>query len=167
MFRSPILVLLVAVVAVSLGWVTENPRLDFALAIAASLVLSPHQNVHDLALLVIPGFALADLALAGQLRWPRAAALILGLSYAPINLTPALDLWSAAAGAFALAAYLTVARMAVRPDPIPLGELRWSGPQPRRVIVLPAYRPAKTLGERLRYIPARQPGRILLGVRAS
>ncbi len=157
-----ILILLLALVALSLSWRPDKPRLDFALAIAASLVLSPHQNVHDLALLVIPGFALADLALVGQLRWPRAAALILVLAYAAINLTLALDLWSAAAGAFAIAAYLTVERMAVRPDPIPLGELRWSGPKPRRVIVLPAYRAAKTLGEVVGDIPAGHADRILL-----
>ncbi len=72
-----ILVILLALVALSLSWRPDKPRLDFALAIAASLVLSPHQNIHDLALLVIPGFALADLALAGKLRWPRAAALVL------------------------------------------------------------------------------------------
>jgi len=157
-----ILILLLALVALSLSWRPDKPRLDFALAIAASLVLSPHQNVHDLALLVIPGLALADLALAGQLRWPRAAALILVLAYAAINLTLALDLWSAAAGAFAIGAYLTVERMAVRPDPIPLGELRWSGPKPRRVIVLPAYRAAKTLGEVVGDIPAGHADRILL-----
>ena len=157
-----ILVLLLALVALSLSWRPDKPRLDFALAIAASLVLSPHQNIHDLALLVIPGFALADLALAGQLRWPRAAAIVLVLAYAAINLTLALDLWSAAIGAFAIAAYLTVERMAVRPDPIPLGELRWSGPNPRRVIVLPAYRAAKTLGEVVGDIPAGHADRILL-----
>src|SRR5467141_3168125 len=157
-----ILVVLLALVALSLSWRPDKPRLDFALAIAASLVLSPHQNIHDLALLVIPGFALADLALAGDLRWPRAAALVLVLAYAAINLTLALDLWSAAIGALAIAAYLTVERMAVRPDPIPLGELRWSGPQPRRVIVLPAYRAAKTLGEVVGDIPAGHADRILL-----
>src|SRR6266852_3322805 len=138
-----VLILLLALVALSLSWRPDKPRLDFALAIAASLVLSPHQNIHDLALLVIPGFALADLALSGQLRWPRAAALVLVFAYAAINMTLALDLWSAAVGAIAIAAYLTVERMAVRPDPIPLGDLRWSGPRPQRVIVLPAYRAAK------------------------
>jgi len=155
-----VLIVLLALVALSLSWRPDKPRLDFALAIAASLVLSPHQNVHDLALLVIPGFALADLALAGELRWPRAAALVLVLAYAAINMTLAFDLWSAAVGAIAIAAYLTVERMAVRPDPIPLGELRWSGPRPRRVIVLPAYRAAKTLvvGD----IPAGHADRILL-----
>ena len=93
-----VLVLLLALVALSLSWRPDKPRLDFALAVAASLVLSPHQNVHDLALLVIPGFALADLALAGQLRWPRAAAVVLVVAYAAINLTLAINLWSAAVG---------------------------------------------------------------------
>jgi len=59
-----VLILLLALVGLSLSWRPDKPRLDFALAIAASLVLSPHQNVHDLALLVIPGFAIADLALS-------------------------------------------------------------------------------------------------------
>src|SRR4029077_5334475 len=36
-------------VALSLRGRPDKPRLDFALAIAASLVLSPHQNIHDLA----------------------------------------------------------------------------------------------------------------------
>ena len=52
--------------------------------------------------------------------------------------------------------------MAVRPDPIPLGELHWSGPRPRRVIVLPAYRAAKTLVEVVGDIPQGQADRILL-----
>ena len=157
-----VLVILLALVALSLSWRPDKPRLDFALAIAASLVLSPHQNIHDLALLVIPGFALADLALSGELRWPRAAALVLVLAYAAINLTLAFELWSAAVGALAIAAYLTVERMAVQPDPIPLGDLRWSGPRPHRVIVLPAYRAAKTLVEVVGDIPAGQADRILL-----
>src|SRR5204863_3764627 len=106
------LLLLLALVALSLSWRPDNPRLDFALAIAASLVLSPHQNVHDLALLVIPGFALADLALAGLLRWPHAAAAGLFFAYAAIDLTLTINFWSAAVGALAVAAYLTVERMA-------------------------------------------------------
>jgi len=157
-----VLVLLLALVALSLSWRPDKPRLDFALAIAASLVLSPHQNVHDLALLVIPGFALADLALAGGLRWPHAAAAVLFFAYAAIDLTLTINFWSAAVGAFAVAAYLTVERMAVRPDPIPLGELHWSGPRPRRVIVLPAYRAAKTLVEVVGVIPQGHADRILL-----
>src|SRR5947208_13585374 len=52
--------------------------------------------------------------------------------------------------------------MAVRPDPIPLGELQWSGPRPRRVIVLPAYRAAKTLVEVVGDIPQGHADRILL-----
>jgi hypothetical protein len=157
-----ILLLLLALAALSLSWRPDKPRLDFALAIAASLVLSPHQNVHDLALLVIPGFALADLALEGNLRWPRAAAAVLVISYAAINLTLAISLWSAAVGALALAAYLTLERLAVRPDPIPLGEFKSDGPRPHRVIVLPAYRAAKTLKEVVGDIPPGHADRILL-----
>jgi GT2 family glycosyltransferase len=157
-----ILVLLLALVALSLSWRPDKPRLDFALAVAASLVLSPHQNVHDLALLVIPGFALADLALAGMLRWPHVAVGVLFFAYAAINLTLAINFWSAAVGALAVAGYLTIERMAVRPDPIPLGELHWSGPRPRRVIVLPAYRAAKTLVEVVGDIPQGHADRILL-----
>jgi GT2 family glycosyltransferase len=158
-----ILVFLLALVALSLSWRPDKPRLDFALAVAASLVLSPHQNVHDLALLIIPGFALADLALAGQLRWPHAAAAVLFFAYAAIDLTLVFrSFWSAAVGALALAGYLTFERMAVRPDPIPLGELQWSGPRPHRVIVLPAYRAAKTLVEVVSDIPAGHADRILL-----
>ena len=157
-----ILLLLLALVALSLSWRPDKPRLDFALAIAASLVLSPHQNLHDLALLVIPGFALADLALDGSLRWPRAAALTLVVAYAAINLTLATSLWSAAFGAFAVAAFLTLERLSVRPDPIPVGEFKWGGPRPRRVIVLPAYRAAKTLMEVVGEIPAGHADRILL-----
>ncbi len=157
-----ILILLLALVALSLSWRPDKPRLDFALAIAASLVLSPHQNVHDLALLVIPGFALADLALDGKLRWPHVAVAVLFFAYAAIDLTLTINFWAAAVGALAIAAYLTVERMAVRPDPIPLGELQWSGPRPRRVIVLPAYRAAKTLVEVVGDIPQGHADRILL-----
>ncbi|MDQ6877875.1 MAG: glycosyltransferase 87 family protein [Candidatus Dormibacteraeota bacterium] len=157
-----ILLFLLALVALSLSWRPDKPRLDFALAIAASLVLSPHQNVHDLALLIIPGFALADLALENSLRWPRAAAAVLVTSYAALNLTLAISLWSAAVGALVIAAYLMLERLAVRPDPIPLGDFKSSGPRPHRVIVLPAYRAAKTLMEVVGNIPAGHADRILL-----
>jgi GT2 family glycosyltransferase len=157
-----VLVLLLALVALSLSWRPDKPRLDFALAVAASLVLSPHQNVHDLALLVIPGFALADLVLAGELRWPRAAAVVVGIAYAAINMTLAINLWPAALGALLVAGYLTVERLSVRPEPIPLSELTWSGPRPHRVIVLPAYRAAKTLMEVVGDIPRGHADRIIL-----
>ena len=157
-----ILLLLLGLAALSLSWRPDKPRLDFALAVAASLVLSPHQNVHDLALLVIPGFALADLALAGELRWPRVAAGVLVVSYAALNLTLVFSLWSAAFGAIAIATYLTLERLAVRPDAIPLDEFDESGPRPHRVIVLPAYKAAKTLKEVVGEIPAGHADRILL-----
>jgi hypothetical protein len=157
-----LLLLLLALAALSLSWRPDKPRLDFALAVAASLVLSPHQNVHDLALLVIPGIALADLALAGELRWPRAAAAVLVVSYAALNLTLLFSLWSAALGAIAIAAYITLERLAVRPEPIPLDEFKPTGPRPHRVIVLPAYKAAKTLKEVVGEIPAGHADRILL-----
>ena len=157
-----ILLVLLALVALSLSWRPDKPRLDFAVATAASLVLSPHQNVHDLALLVIPGFALADLALARVLRWPYAAVAVLFFAYAAVNLTLTINFWSAAVGALVIAGYLVVERMAVRPDPIPLGDLHWSGPRPHRVIVLPAYRAAKTLVEVVGDIPQGHADRILL-----
>jgi GT2 family glycosyltransferase len=157
-----VLVLLLAFVALSLSWRPDKPRLDFALAIAASLVLSPHQNVHDLALLIIPGFAMADLALSGELHWPAAAAAVLTIAYAAINLTLTISLWSAAAGALVVAVYLAFERMSVRPDAVPLGELSWAGPRARRVIVLPAYRAAKTLKEVVGDIPRGHADRILL-----
>jgi len=157
-----ILLLLLVLAALSLSWRPDKPRLDFALAVAASLVLSPHQNVHDLALLVIPGFALADLALSGELRWPRAAATVLVVSYVALNMALAFSLWSAALGAIAIAAYLTLERLAVRPEPIPLDEFKPSGPRPHRVIVLPAYKAAKTLKEVVAQIPAGHADRILL-----
>ena len=157
-----VLVLLLALAALSLSWRPDKPRLDFGLTIAASLVLSPHQNIHDLALMIIPGFAMADLALAGELRWPYVAPVVLFFAYAAIDLTLAINFWAAALGALAVAAYLTIERMAVRPEPIPVGELSWSGPRPRRVIVLPAYRAAKTLVEVVGDIPQGHADRILL-----
>src|SRR5579872_7417086 len=157
-----VLLLLLALVAVSLSWRPDVPRLDFALAVAASLVLSPHQNVHDLALMIIPGFALADLAHAGRLRWPGQAALVLALAYGAINFSLAFTLWLAFAGAFAVAAFLTLERLAVRPEAVPMPELRWQGPRPHRVIVLPAYRAAKTLAEVVGEIPRGHADRILL-----
>ena len=157
-----VLIILLALVALSLSWRPDKPRLDFALAVAASLVLSPHQNIHDLTLLVIPAFALADLATVGGLRWPNLAPVVLFFAYVAINLTLAITFWSAAIGALAIAVLLFAERMTVRPDPIPLSDLKWSGPRPHRVIVLPAYRAAKTLVEVVADIPRGHADRILL-----
>ena len=90
------------------------------------------------------------------------AGLVLGLAYAAINLSLATSLWAAAGGALAIAAFLTLERMAVRPDPVALTEQRWQGPRPHRVIVLPAYRAAKTLAEVVGDIPKGHADRILL-----
>jgi hypothetical protein len=157
-----ILVVLLVLVAAALSWRPHVPRLDLALAIAASVVLSPYQNLHDLSLLAIPGFAVADLVRTGSLRWPGLGVAVLTLGYAAIALTLPLGSWSAAAAGLALAAYLVAERLAVRPEPIPLVDLEWSGPRPHRVIVLPAYRAARTLKETVEGIPLGHADRILV-----
>src|SRR5437773_2763310 len=129
-------------------------------------------TVLGLALVSIAGFGLNPVleyvssvgswAIGGQLRWPGMAGLVLGLAYAAINLSLATSLWAAAGGALAIAAFLTLERMAVRPDPVALTEQRWQGPRPHRVIVLPAYRAAKTLAEVVGDIPKGHADRILL-----
>jgi alpha-1,2-mannosyltransferase len=68
----------------------SDPRLQLALAIAGSVVLSPYQHAHDLALLIVPGLLLAG-ALP-LLRHPRlgGAVLLIGwlglemLIFAPV-----------------------------------------------------------------------------------
>jgi glycosyltransferase involved in cell wall biosynthesis len=88
------------------------------------------------------------------------ATVVLVVSYAALIIP--VSFWSAALGAIAIAAYLTLERLAVRPDPIPLDEFTFGGPRPHRVIVLPAYRAAKTLKEVVGEIPAGHADRILL-----
>ena len=158
--RVPALVLLAALLALiglSLSWRPHVPRLDMALAIAASLALSPYQNLHDMSLLLIPAVAVFDLAIGGRLRWP-AGLVIVALAYGAVYLGPT----AALALPVMLAGYLVVERLAVRSDPIPLPDLEWQGPRPHRVIVLPAYRAARTLKETIEDIPAGHADRILL-----
>src|SRR5205807_3155776 len=54
--------------AVTLFLRPAKPRLDFALAIAASVALSSYINVHDLVLLLVPSILLASLLLAGRVQ---------------------------------------------------------------------------------------------------
>jgi hypothetical protein len=157
-----VLVVLLLLTALALSWRPDVPRLDFALALAASVALSPYQNLHDLALLVIPGFMLGDLAVAGAVRHPRLSMAVLGLAYAGITVTLFAGTQTAALGALALAGILLVERLFVGPEPIPLGEVAWSGPRPRRVIVLPAYKAARTVKEVVDGIPPGSADRILL-----
>lgn len=157
-----ILAVLLLLTALALSWRPHVPRLDFALALAASVALSPYMNLHDLSLLLVPGVMLADLALAGGVRHPRAAAAVLVAGYAAMTVTVVLGTQAAAAAAIGLAAFLLIERLSVEPEPIPLGELEWSGPRPRRVIVLPAYRAARTVKEVVDGIPAGSADRILL-----
>lgn len=163
--RLPALALLGALlllVGLSLSWRPDVPRLDFAVAMAASVVLSPYQNLHDLGLLIIPGLAVADLAASGRLRWPAAGLGILAVGSVAVDTALIGGGRVAAVAAIALAAYLCAERLAVRPGPIPLRDLSWSGPRPHRVIVLPAYRAARTLKETVDGIPAGSTDRILL-----
>jgi len=163
--RLPALALLIALLALTalaLSWRPDVPRLDFALAVAAGVALSPYENLHDLALLVVPGVALADLARSDQLRWPGAAAAVLTAVYAGTEVTLGIGTWTAAAAVILLAGYLVVERMAVRPAPIPLAGFELTSPRPHRVIVLPAYRAARTLKEVVEGIPQGQVDRILL-----
>jgi hypothetical protein len=157
-----VLIVLLALVGLSLSWRPDVPRLDMALAIAASVVLSPYQNLHDLSLLVIPGIAVIDLALATSLRWPSLALALVALGSAAVSASLIAGSGLAAAAALALALYLVAERLAVRPEPIPLPDLAWSGERPRRVIVLPAYRAARTLKEVIDGIPPGSADRILL-----
>ncbi|MGH7777350.1 MAG: glycosyltransferase 87 family protein [Candidatus Dormibacterales bacterium] len=154
--------LLLGLVALSLLWRPDRPRLDMAVAVAGSVALSPYENLHDLTLLLVPGFAVASLAASGSLRWPAAGLATLGLGWAAVQAIPVLGPAPAAAAVLALAGYLVAERLAVRPQPIPLTEVAPAEPRPRRVIVLPAYGAARTLQEVVGQIPAGHADRILL-----
>ncbi len=163
--RVPALVLLAVLLGLcglALSWRPNVPRLDFALAVAAGIVLSPYQNLHDLSLFLIPGLSLADLWRGRDIAHPRPAAAVLGAAYAGVQLTLLAGPLTAALGGLLLAGFLLVERLAVRPEPIPLGQVVWTGPRPRRVIVLPAYRAARTVKEVVDQIPPGSADRILL-----
>ena len=157
-----VLAMLLVLVALSLSWRPNVSRLDFAVAVAAGVALSPYQNLHDLVLLLLPGVTLAALLEHGHLRWPRLSMLVLVGGYLAIDLTLLAGTRTAAAAVLLLAGYLMAERLAVRPEPVRLPQLDWSGPRPHRVIVLPAYRAARTLAEVVSEIPAGHADRILL-----
>jgi hypothetical protein len=157
-----LLAVLLALTGLALSWRPDRPKLDFALAVAGSVVLAPFQNLHDLVLLLLPGFALADLVRQRAVMWPRAAVAVLAVAYGATSFTLLAGPAAAAAGALLLAAYLATERLAVRPEPVLLPEPRWSGPRARRVIVLPAYKAARTLTEVVAGIPRGHADRILL-----
>ena len=157
-----LLAILLALVALSLLWQPNRPRLDFALAVAGSVALSPYQNLHDLVLMLLPGFALAGMITRRQVRYPVLGGVVLVLAAFGTDLTLYVGSLSAAAAVLLLAGYLVAERLAVRPERIPVGHVEWSGPRPRRVIVLPAYDAARTLKEVVGLIPAGHADRILL-----
>ena len=157
-----VLTVLLILVGLALSWRPNVPRLDFALAVAAGVVLSPYQNLHDLSLLVLPGIVLAGLAAQRAIGHPGTATVVLLLAYLGVQVTILAGPTTAAVGALALAGFLLVERLTVGPEPVARGELQWSGPQPRRVIVLPAYGAARTLQQVVEGIPAGSADRVLL-----
>jgi hypothetical protein len=88
-----------------------RPRLDFALAVAASVALSTYLNVHDLVLLLAPMILLAADLLDGQALRPRLGWAALGFCYVGIELYLLLGAVPAAAGVIVLAAYLVSERL--------------------------------------------------------
>jgi len=158
--------LLLAVVLVlvfaTIGWKAPGSALDLGFAVAASVVLSPYINIHDLALLVVPGFALAGLAHSRDLVRPRLGWAVLAFSYLAIEFSTRLGPSLGAIGAIILALYLASERLSIGPQPLELGEIIWSGPQPRRVVVLPAYHAEKTVRGVVSRIPRDEVDRILL-----
>jgi hypothetical protein len=89
----------------------SQPALDMALVVAASLVLSPYQNLHDLALLVVPGVVIAGLGRGGALRSPRLGAIVCGVAYVAVELTTALGPHVAALAGLLVAGYLASERL--------------------------------------------------------
>lgn len=99
----------------SLAWRATRPALDFAFVVAASLVLSPYQNLHDLSLLVLPGIAVVAAARRGGLRSPRVGILVVLVAYTLVDLTAVAGPQAAALAAFAVALYLAWERLGPRP----------------------------------------------------
>ncbi len=79
-----------------------------------------------------------------------------------INVSSAIGAWPAAIGAIVLALYRAIERLSVGPEPLALGEIHWSGPRPRRVVVLPSYFAEKTVRDVVAQIPRDEVDRILL-----
>ena len=106
-----ILALLTLGVAACLLLRPARPRLDFALAVAASIALSSYLNAHDLVLLLAPLALLSGLLLDGELRRPWLGWPVLAFSYVSAGLYLELGAAPAAAGVIALAAYLLSERL--------------------------------------------------------
>ncbi len=157
-----ILLAAVVIAALALSWRPHRPRLDFAVAIAVSLALSLYENLHDQTLLLAPAILLAGLLLDREVRWPGLGWGVLAASYLLIEASLFGHTGLAGAGGVLLAAYLAAERLAVEPDPLPLGELERRTERARRVVVLPAYHAEGTLRQVVAEIPHDQVDRILL-----
>jgi hypothetical protein len=114
------LVLLLVVVAASFWIRPPRPRLDFGLAVAASVALSSYLNVHDLVLLLVPLLLLTSLLLEREVRRPALGWAALAFSYAGVQVYLIFGAAPAAAGVIALAAYLLSERLTpAAPEPRP------------------------------------------------
>lgn len=153
---------LLLLVALSLSWQPDAPRLDMALALAGSVLLSPFQNVEDLLLLIVPGFALAQLMTEGSIRWRGTGIVILFLGYVSINLALFLGPLPVDIVSMALVLFLAAERLNISQPAIPRPSSGVATPRPRRIAVLPAYKASRTLKEVVEGIPAGSIDRILL-----
>lgn len=108
-----VLLLLVGAVAFAILRRPPRPRLDYALAVAASVALSPYQNLHDLVLLAVPGLAVASLAQQGSLRRPRLGVAVVVAATLGIDLTLNAGPLTAAGGVILIAGYLLAERLSL------------------------------------------------------
>ena len=116
-----------------------RPRLDVALAVAASVALAPYAHMHDLVLLLVPSILLAGLLAEGGVARPRLGWAVLALSYVGVELFLQLGAAPAAAGVMVLAAYLLSERLTrVAPAPRP------SSPTPQMLPVSTASAEARS-----------------------
>jgi hypothetical protein len=157
-----ILAALLVPVAIALSWRPDVPRLDMALAITASLLLSPYTNLQDLALLIVPGFALVEIALGGESRWPNVAFPVSLGMYSAVGLSFLANSSLAALVPLIFTGYLVCERLSRGREPLNLVRSEFVGQRPRRVIVLPAYNAAATVRQVVAGIPAAEVDAVLL-----
>lgn len=100
-----------------------QPRLDFALAVAASVSLSPYLNLHDLVLLAVPVFAVGSLALDGRLHRPALGIAAILMVAVGTEVTLLAGSWTALVGVLALAAFLVGERLNADEQPLAIAEV--------------------------------------------
>jgi len=103
-------VAVVVVIAVAVGWWRwrDNPTLAAAMLVAGALLITPHLNNHDLALLAIPlAMLIAD---AGRRPWSGWEQALLGFAWlSPLVMAPIAELSQVQIGLVAPAATFVIA----------------------------------------------------------